>query len=110
MRMEIENHSREFIKEKDRIIAQILESWGMTAESHAKSNITAASRVDTGLLRNSITYALSGKEAKISAYKGDNESKYGGKGKGIPEGKYDGTAPSSKDEAVYVGTNVEYAA
>ena len=109
MRMDIEDNSRKFIKEKDRIIAQILESWGMTAESHAKSNITAASRVDTGLLRNSITYALSGKEAKIAAYRGDNESQYGGK-EGIPEGRYEGTAPTGDDEAVYVGTNVEYAA
>lgn len=107
MKMEIEDNSGAFIKEKDRKILQVLESWGMTAESFAKSIITAESRVDTGLLRNSITYALWGKEPKISAYKGDSESRYGKKG--IPDGEYNGTVPTDKDETVYIGTNVEYA-
>lgn len=68
------------------------------------------SRIDTGLLRNSITHAVSGKPAAISEYQASNESKYTGK---VPEpGGYSGTAPDDPDgqKAVYVGTNVEYAA
>ena len=111
MNIDIKNDNRKaIIEEKDELVQRILEMWGMTAESHAKSNLTAAGRVDTGLLRNSITYALSGKKPQIDSYSGDSTSKYGRDG--IPSGRYSGTAPSTsnKNEAsVYIGTNVEYA-
>lgn len=74
-----------------------LEAIGLKAEGHAKKNETA---VDTGLLRNSITYAVSGKSANIKAYKSDDGSK---------SGTYEGQAPEEKEKAVYIGTNVEYA-
>lgn len=57
--------------------------------------------VDTGLLRNSITYALDGEATAITNYEADS---------GGGSGSYSGTAPEeSKGGAVYVGTNVEYA-
>lgn len=56
--------------------------------------------VDTGLLRNSITFAISGEPPAIGSYSAD---------KGNENGSYQGTAPDDKDPTVYIGTNVEYA-
>ena len=54
------------------------------------------------MLRGSITHALSGKQPAISTYQ-DNAGKR--------RGSYSGTAPEeggSNENAVYIGTNVEY--
>ena len=77
-----------------------LTAIGMTAEGHAKKKITQAKAVDTGRLRNSITFAVSGEPANIQSYSGDH---------GEAGGSYSGSAPDDKDMAVYIGTNVEYA-
>ena len=77
-----------------------LTAIGMTAEEHAKKKITQAKAVDTGRLRNSITFAVSGEPANISSYSGDH---------GEEGGTYSGTAPNDKDKSVYIGTGVEYA-
>lgn len=77
-----------------------LKAIGITAEGHAKKEITQAGAVDTGRLRNSITFAVSGESANISSYSGDN---------GEEGGSYSGAAPNDKDMSVYIGTNVEYA-
>lgn len=88
-----------------------LDAVGMQAATLARMELqNNPSRIDTGLLRNSITHAVSGKPAAISEYQASNESKYNGK---TPEpGGYSGTAPDEGQgkEAVYIGTNVEYAA
>lgn len=88
-----------------------LDAVGMQAVTLARMELqNNPSRIDTGLLRNSITHAVSGKPAAISEYQASNESKYTGK---VPEpGGYSGTAPDegTGKEAVYIGTNVEYAA
>lgn len=83
---------------------------GAQAQRHAVDNITAQGAVDTGLLRNSITYALGGNSPDKKSYSGDNPSQYG-KGSSIPSGSYRGTAPSDSagEKTVYIGTNVEYA-
>ena len=94
---ETKDNTKEVLSALDKAIERGLEAIGLTAEGHAKKNETA---VDTGLLRNSITYAVSGKSANIQAYKSDDGSK---------SGTYQGQAPEEKDKAVYVGTNVEYA-
>ena len=78
-----------------------LTAIGMAAEGYAKKKITQAKAVDTGRLRNSITFAVSGESANISSYSGDH---------GEEGGTYSGTAPNDKDKAVYIGTGVEYAA
>ena len=80
-----------------------LEAIGMTAEGHAKKKITAAGAVDTGRLRNSITYALAGEETHVKSYKANKG------GKDRETYTYDGTAEGKKGSGVYVGTNVEYA-
>lgn len=57
--------------------------------------------VDTGLLRNSITYAISGSGPAISAYSSDDGSK---------SGTYGGSFRKDKSHInAYIGTNVEYA-
>lgn len=66
--------------------------------------------VDTGRLRNSITFALGGKPANIKSYHGDKPGK-SGKGDTKEPGTYSGTAPKdgANEKSVYIGTNVEYA-
>lgn len=80
-----------------------LEAVGLAAEGHAKKKITKAKAVDTGRLRNSITYALAGEEAHIKSYRADKG------GKDRETYTYDGTADGKKGSGVYIGTNVEYA-
>lgn len=78
---------------------------GLQAEGYAKTYLKNKDAVDTGLLRNSVAFAVSGSPADISAYKADKPKK--GKSKAKP---YTGTAPKAKDGniTVYIGTNVEY--
>ena len=75
---------------------------GMTAETYAKETLTVEKAVDTGRLRNSVTYAVAGYEAGKDSYGVDP----GKEGEG---GGYSGTMPGEKDEAVYIGSNVFYA-
>ena len=76
---------------------------GGSAEGHAKE----ACPVDTGLLRNSITFALGGEAPAITDYQSGTKDKEGN----TKTGHYDGQAPEDDDGqiTVYVGTNVEYA-
>lgn len=76
-----------------------LEAVGMTAERYAKKKCP----VDTGRLRNSITYALAGEQTHVKSYKASKG------GKGRETYTYDGNAPGNKGDGVYIGTNVEYA-
>ena len=75
-----------------------LTAIGATAETHTKENITADKLVDTGRLRNSITYAT-GDYSGIGTYTDNNKKSYS-----------DATARNTpKDDEVAIGTNVEYA-
>jgi hypothetical protein len=91
------DNTKEVLEALEKAEERGLESIGMTAERHAKKDPNMA--VDTGLARNSIAHAVSGKEASVKEYKADR-----GKGKG----SYSGTAPNDKEKAVYLGSNVEY--
>lgn len=76
-----------------------LTAIGATAETHAKDNITADELVDTGRLRNSITFAT-GDYLGIGTYTDKNKKSYSdAKARNTP-----------KDDEVGIGTNVEYAA
>ena len=113
----IDSHVDEFTSEVRRKIPIALEKCGLAAEGYAKR----LCRVDTGLLRNSITHALDGGPASISEYKASFGSNRGRTGKRLSassknagrvgSGSYSGTMPSNGDDkrTVYVGTNVEYA-
>lgn len=80
---------------------------GLKSERYAKDNCTRMRAVDTGLLRNSITFALSGGYAQASGYTADR----GKNGRPPETGTYSGKKADGSDEepAVYIGTNVRYA-
>ena len=85
-----------------------LEAIGLSAEGHAKKTITAAGAVDTGRLRNSITYAVAGYSTHVQSYRRDNVAN--GTSKKHKRYEYGGGAmEGEKDSAVFIGTNVEYA-
>ena len=111
----IKDNSDEFMKEFYDKVDVVLEAVGIHLEGEAKEELNnAPKRIDTGLLRNSITHAISGHHPAISSYRGDNPSRYGSKYGGdgsIPSGSYTGNAPNDPQtmKAVYIGTNVKYA-
>lgn len=82
----------EVLEACDDALERALVAIGMTAEDYAKRGCP----VDTGRLRNSITYAMS-KHYGTYSYK-DSEGK-----------EYTDTAGQTEKNAVYIGTNVEYA-
>lgn len=97
------DNTRQVLSELESAIERALELCGYQAERNAKKNLYAGHGVDTGLLRNSITFALDGGETKISSYKAD---------KGDGEGSYSGSMPKESGKgvrSVVIGTNVEYA-
>ena len=98
LRIEITDRSDDVLKALKNAIERGLEGIGMSAQEHATQIITAAGAVDTGRLKNSITFALAGKSANAATYKDDNGKMF----------SYSGTAPG-KGDTVYIGTNVEYA-
>ena len=101
------DNTDEVLSKMEKAIERGLDAIGMTAEGHAKKVLTKAVYTGdkdyplTGRLRNSITYAVSGKKAAIQSYSGDH---------GEEGGTYSGTAPNDKEKAVYIGTGVSYAA
>ena len=101
--IEYRDNTEEVLKAMDAAIRRGNEAIGLAAEGHAKKKITAAGAVDTGRLRNSITYALAGEETHVKSYKANKG------GKERETYTYDGTAEGKKGSGVYIGTNVEYA-
>ena len=98
------DNSKLVLEATDKQIEMALIAIGAKMESNAKALYVP---VDTGRLKNSITYALAGGPAQISKYGPDS-----GSGDDGEQGQYSGTAPSDpggKVRSVYVGTNVEYA-
>ena len=73
----------------------ILEACGLEAEKFAKKD----SRVKTGRYRASITHTVSGKGGEVHTYRDDNGTQFREQIVAVPE----------EEQAVYVGTNVEYA-
>ena len=81
-----------------------LEAIGMAAEGHAKKKCP----VDTGRLRNSITYAIAGYATHVQSYRRGNVA--GGASHKHTRYEYDsGEMEGEKDSAVFIGSNVEYA-
>ena len=110
MSIEIHDNSKEVSEAIKSALLKGLETCGLVAEGYAKKLAPVGTPESTGipgyiggLLRGSITHALSGKQPSISTYQ-DNAGKR--------RGSYSGTAPEESDSnksAVYIGTNVEYA-
>ena len=113
------DNTKAVVNKVEKAIYDALDLCGQQAVRNAVINLEHdPRRVDTGLLRNSITYAHSGERAANEKYTansthGDTEStkKRGIAGtpvKNQRSGEYTGTAPDDKVETVYIGTNVEY--
>lgn len=96
--IQITSHSRKVGSEIDKAFKRALTIIGMKAESYAK----ALTPVDTGLLRNSVTFALGGAQPGVQQYASNT---------GDATGTYEGQAPADQDGqmSVYIGTNVHYA-
>lgn len=115
--VDIQSNSDEFKKLVEEAAETALDAAGMQAATLAARQLQKnPSRIDTGLLRNSITWAVGGKPAAISSYSADRPSKYNENDvwsilQAARTGSYSGTAPAdtNKTRSVYVGTNVEYA-
>ena len=116
------DHTDEFKQEFKEAVDRALEAIGMHIEGEAKEELNnTPKRIDTGLLRNSITYAISGEAPAIRSYHASQGSKRDSSGRrrgsgsesagSVGFGTYSGTAPQDPDDqrAVYVGSNVEYA-
>lgn len=103
----MEDNSHKVLSELDQAVMRALFRIGLQAEGYAKLELSkpkphadGSSRpnVDTGLLRNSVTFATSGNGANTQSYRSDDGSK---------SGAYSGVMPDG-EKAVYIGTNVEY--
>lgn len=97
--VKVTDNSKEFLKEFDNSMLKALEQIGLAAVDHAQMTIDKAGAIDTSRLINSITFALSGKEANKATYQDKQKNSF----------SYEGTAPDTGKYDVYVGTNVEYA-
>lgn len=103
----IEDHSKEYLNQVERALETAMEAVGVHIEGEAKEELeNSPRRIDTGLLRNSITYALDGEASATSTYHADNPSKDGS----YKIGSYSGSAPKERghNRSVIIGTNVEY--
>lgn len=100
--VQITDHSAEYLNDVEAALETALEAVGVHLEGEAKEELeNSPRRIDTGLLRNSITYALDGEGAAQTTYSADS---------GGESGSYSGSAPKEGKNArsVIVGTNVEY--
>lgn len=99
MKVDYKDNSQQILSALEKGKRNALTAIGATAETHTKDNITADDLIDTGRLRNSITYAT-GDYLGVGTYTDNNKKSYS-----------DATAMNTpKDDEVGIGTNVEYAA
>lgn len=103
-----DNRTEELKKLVEEKAKKALTSCGLLMEGYAKTELSRPKahadgvvrpNVDTGLLRNSITTALSGESPKLKTYRADIRDGHG---------SYSGTMEDG-EPSVTVGTNVEYA-
>lgn len=96
------------LKATDEAVEIALKQIGEAIEGYAKEDCP----VDTGLLRNSLTYAVSGQTPAISSYRAERtstgQSATSGTSGTVRIGRYSGNIGNAQDKAVYVGSNVEY--
>lgn len=97
----ITSHAKAVESATEKALQRAARMIGGTVEGHAKELCPK----DTGLLQNSITFAIGGQAPNITEYQSDQQ------GEEKVTGKYEGTAPQDEDGqiTVYVGTNVQYA-
>jgi HK97 gp10 family phage protein len=96
--IEVVSHKASVEKATEKAMKRAARMIGGTVAGHAVDLCP----VDTGLLRNSITYAIGGEAPEKRVYYDDNNEQ---------TGEYDGEAERDEDHeiTVYIGTNVQYA-
>ena len=72
--IEYRDNTEEVLKAMEAAIRRGNEAIGLAAEGHAKKKITQAGAVNTGRLRNSITYAIAGEKPHVNTYKANKKS------------------------------------
>ena len=77
MNFKITDNSDKILEELDGAVLKALTEIGHKAQDYAKKTLTINKSVDTGRLRNSIAYAISGNEAIPASYTGDNGKESG---------------------------------
>ena len=99
--MEVTSNMGDHDRRMEEAILKALRLVGGQCERVAKETISDMGAVDTGFLRNSITFAIAGESANTMSYEDDD---------GNQHGEYEGNAPEDEGGArtVYVGTNVFY--
>lgn len=99
---DVQSHKDDHDRKMEKAMEKALRLVGGQAERYAKELISDMGAVDTGFLRNSITFALDGETANAAEYSDDAEKQHG---------EYEGETPSERggNRAVYIGTNVYYA-
>lgn len=102
IKVELTDNSPEVLAAVPVAIKRALWAMGAAAEGFAKKSSNMP--VDTGLLRNSITFAVGGNPPAATSYHADKPDKSGV----MRSGSYGGTAPAG--DRVYIGSGVEYAA
>lgn len=116
------NNSGAYKEKMEDAVYKFLYAAGEHIEGEAKTFIESdPRRVDTGLLRNSIAFAIAGEAPSINRYHASyGEKFYDVKNKkrykaweenagSVKIGFYNGTAPTEDGpNVVYIGTNVEY--
>lgn len=107
--MKVNDHTDDVLAAVDEKIKLALDLMGEVAEGYAKEDCP----VDTGLLRNSITHAVSGQTPSISSYHAERtstgQSSTTGNTGSVRIGRYSGNIGNGNENVCYVGTNVEYA-
>ena len=98
MSIEVISHVRQVENATENAMKRAARMIGGSVAGHAIERCP----VDTGLLRNSITFALGGEAPQKQVYYDDSKEQ---------SGEYDGVATKDEDNeiTVYIGTNVQYA-
>lgn len=97
----IEDHSPEVLAAVKNAVERGLMAIGEQAETYAKDNITSLGAVDTGRLRNSITYALKGHDGRTLKYTPEMQK--------AGQAATETTVHVTDSDTVYIGTAVFYA-
>ena len=99
---DVHSNKADYDRRFDRAVEKALRLVGGQAERFAKETISDMKAVDTGFLRNSITWALDGEVPNTAQYQDDAGTKHG---------EYQGEAPQARahERTVYIGSNVYYA-
>ena len=101
--VKVTDNSQIFKEAKDRAVRVALEAIGQEASGNAMEELTNQDAVDTGRLRNSITFATE------QHMEGHNFTWHEGRN-GEPAGSGTTTPKATPEKGtVYIGTNVEYA-